>query len=73
MDVALLYPEVYELARFKKARKEFPPLGVLNLAAAIERDGHGVKVFPVSPGEAGIDLSGFQAVGSSLSSSARSG
>ena len=73
MNVALLYPEVYELARFKEARKEFPPLGVLNLAAAIERDGHLVKVFPVSPGEAGIDLSGFQAVGFSLSSSATVG
>jgi anaerobic magnesium-protoporphyrin IX monomethyl ester cyclase len=73
MNVALLYPEVYELARFKEARKEFPPLGVLNLAAAIERDGHLVKVFPVSPGAAGIDLSGFQAVGFSLSSSATVG
>jgi hypothetical protein len=70
MDVALLYPEVYEIARFKKVRKEFPPLGVLNLAAAIEEAGHDVTVFPVSPGNERIDLRGFAAVGFSLSASA---
>ena len=68
--VALLYPEVYEVARFRQARKEFPPLGVLQLAAAAETAGHDVQVFPVTPGDARRDLSGFQAIGFSLSSSA---
>lgn len=68
--VALLYPEVYEFAWFGQARKEFPPLGVLHLAAAAETAGHDVRVFAVIPGNPGRDLSGFQAVGFSLSSSA---
>jgi radical SAM superfamily enzyme YgiQ (UPF0313 family) len=68
--VALLYPEAYEFARFGQARKEFPPLGVLHLAAAAEAVGHEVRVFPVAPGNPGCDLSGFQAVGFSLSASA---
>jgi len=32
MRVALLYPEVYDMARFKDKRKEFPPFGVLYLS-----------------------------------------
>ena len=70
MDVALLYPEIYEMARFGAARKEFPPLGILNLAAAIEQAGHLVRVFPVSPGREALDLRGHEVVGFSLSSSA---
>lgn len=26
MKIALLYPEVYDMARFRERRKEFPPL-----------------------------------------------
>ncbi|GAB2923507.1 hypothetical protein GCM10022245_65550 [Streptomyces mayteni] len=33
MRVALVYPEVLDLARFKEKRREFPPFGVLYLAA----------------------------------------
>lgn len=33
MKVALLYPEVYDMARFKDKRKEFPPFGVLYLGS----------------------------------------
>jgi anaerobic magnesium-protoporphyrin IX monomethyl ester cyclase len=39
MKVALLYPEVYDMARFKDMRKEFPPFGVLYLAAVAEQAG----------------------------------
>ena len=49
MKVALLYPEVYDMARFKDKRKEFPPFGVLYLAAVIEQAGHGVAVEAVTP------------------------
>ena len=49
MRVALLYPEVYDMARFKDKRKEFPPFGVLYLAAVIEQAGHDVTVQAVTP------------------------
>jgi hypothetical protein len=49
------YPHVYELACFTDSRKGFPPLGVLNLAAAIGRDGHLVRVFPIAGGVTGWD------------------
>ena len=52
MRVALLYPEVYDMARFKDKRKEFPPFGVLYLAAVIEQAGHDVAVEAVSPAPA---------------------
>ncbi|MDQ1248186.1 MAG: Radical superfamily enzyme YgiQ family [Actinomycetota bacterium] len=70
MDVALLYPQIYDMARFGTTRKEFPPLGILNLAAAIEHAGHRVRVLPVSPGHESLDLRGYPVVGFSLSSSA---
>ena len=49
MKVALLYPEVYDMARFKEHRKEFPPFGVLYLAAVIEQAGHNVSIKKVTP------------------------
>ena len=73
MRVALVYPEVYDLARFREHRKEFPPFGPLYLAAVAEQAGHEVEVLKVSPGSEGLDLSGFDAVGFSLSSSATYG
>lgn len=68
--VALVYPEVYDLARFKERRKEFPPFGPLYLAAAAEAAGHEVAIFKVAPGAETLDLSGFDAVGYSVSASA---
>ena len=50
MRVVLLYPEVYDMARFKEKRKEFPPFGVLYLAAVAENAGHEVAVEAVTPG-----------------------
>lgn len=70
MRVALLYPDAYELARFGKLRKEFPPLGVLSLAAAAERDGHDVSMLNINGESKPYDLRSFDAVGFSLSSSA---
>ena len=73
MRVALLYPEVYDMARFKDKRKEFPPFGVLYLAAVIEQAGHDVAVEAVSPSRTRLDLSGYDAAGFSLASSATYG
>ncbi|MEO3807691.1 radical SAM protein [Sphaerisporangium sp. B11E5] len=73
MKVALLYPEVYDMARFKQQRKEFPPFGVLYLAAVAEHAGHHVEIRRVAPGHTSLDLTGFDAVGFSLASSATYG
>ncbi|WP_322777955.1 B12-binding domain-containing radical SAM protein [Frankia sp. Cas4] len=73
MRVVLLYPEVYDMARFAEQRKEFPPFGVLYLAAVMEDAGHDVAVRKVTPHEPDLDLSGFEAVGFSLASSATYG
>jgi anaerobic magnesium-protoporphyrin IX monomethyl ester cyclase len=73
MKVALLYPEVYDMARFKEHRKEFPPFGVLYLAAVIEEAGHTVAIRKVTPDDIELDLVDFDAVGFSLASSATYG
>jgi len=73
MRVALLYPEVYDMARFRERRREFPPFGVLYLAAVVENAGHEVAVFQVRPDALDLDLAGFEAVGFSLASSATYG
>jgi anaerobic magnesium-protoporphyrin IX monomethyl ester cyclase len=73
MKVALLYPEVYDMARFKDKRKEFPPFGVLYLAAVVENAGHEVAVEAVMPGRTRLDLTRYDAVGFSLASSATYG
>jgi radical SAM superfamily enzyme YgiQ (UPF0313 family) len=69
MKVVLLYPEVYDIARFKERRKEFPPFGVLYLAAVIERAGHSVSIQKVTPYVTELDLSDYDAIGFSLASS----
>ncbi|MGH2943678.1 MAG: B12-binding domain-containing radical SAM protein, partial [Solirubrobacteraceae bacterium] len=73
MRLALVYPEVYDLARFREGRREFPPFGPLYLAAVAEQAGHEVAIFKVSPGRETLDLASFDAVGYSLSSSATYG
>lgn len=73
MKIALLYPEVYDMARFKEKRKEFPPFGVLYLAAAAEHAGHIVKVEAVAQRRTRMNLTGYDAVGFSLASSATYG
>lgn len=73
MKVALLYPEVYDMARFKEHRKEFPPFGVLYLAAVVERAGHEVAIKKVTQARTKLKLEDFDAVGFSLASSATYG
>lgn len=73
MKVALLYPEVYDMARFKEHRKEFPPFGVLYLAAVVELAGHDVSIKKVTPRATCLELGDYDAVGFSLASSATYG
>ncbi len=73
MRVALVYPEVYDLARFKEKRKEFPPFGVLYLASVAQQAGHEVAIFKVTDQDWRLDLTGFEAVGFSIPSSATYG
>ncbi|MEU4233307.1 radical SAM protein [Nonomuraea sp. NPDC026600] len=73
MKVALLYPEVYDMARFRQERKEFPPFGVLYLAAVAEQAGHRIEIRTVAPDHTSLDLTGFDAIGFSLASSATYG
>lgn len=73
MKVALIYPEVLDLARFKEKRKEFPPFGVLYLAAVIEQQGIDVRIIKISPGNTDLNLRGFDAIGYTIPSSATYG
>jgi anaerobic magnesium-protoporphyrin IX monomethyl ester cyclase len=73
MRVVLLYPEVYDMARFRDKRKEFPPFGVLYLAAVMENSGHDVAIEAVTPSRTCLNLTGYDAVGFSLASSATYG
>lgn len=70
MKLAFIYPEVLEIARFKDKRKEFPPFGVLYLAAIADKHGCNVEIFPVSPRQTGLNLKGFDIVAFSIPSSA---
>lgn len=73
MKVAVVYPEVYDLARFKENRKEFPPFGVLYLSSVMELNGIEVKMFKISPQNTQLDLRAFDAVAFSIPSSATYG
>ena len=70
MKIALVYPEVYDIARFGKRRKEFPPFGVLYLATIVgAQSGMEVEVFSVDSTQVALDLSKFDAVAFSIPSS----
>lgn len=73
MKVAIIYPEVYDMARFKEQRKEFPPFGALYLASVIEQQGIEVKILKISPGNTVLDLTSFDAVAYTIPSSATYG
>lgn len=73
MKVAMVYPEVYDMARFHEKRKEFPPFGVMYLAAMMENHGIEVEIFGVSRERFVFDFRGFNAVGFSISASATFG
>jgi anaerobic magnesium-protoporphyrin IX monomethyl ester cyclase len=70
MRVALIYPEVYDLARFREGRKEFPPFGVLYLAAILRRDGFDVDLMAASQDDMATDLRAYEVIGVSVASSA---
>ena len=69
----VLYPEVYDMARYKEGRREFPPFGVLYLAPVISEAGHEVQIIKVTPENTRLDLQAFDAIGFSLASSATYG
>ncbi len=73
MKVAVIYPEVYDLARFREKRKEFPPFGVLYLAAVMEQKGIQVEILKVTPESVSLDLTRFDAIAFSIPSSATYG
>ena len=70
MKVAIVYPEVYDLARFKEKRKEFPPFGILYLAAILEKNGIEIKLFKAFSRKTMFDFRDFDAVAFSIPSSA---
>jgi radical SAM superfamily enzyme YgiQ (UPF0313 family) len=70
MKIALVYPEVYDLARFKEQRKEFPPFGILYLASFLEENHFEVSIFKISQGQTQHDFSGYDVIGFSIPSSA---
>ncbi|RLU82476.1 hypothetical protein CTZ27_29530 [Streptomyces griseocarneus] len=73
MHVALVYPEVLDLARFKEKRKEFPPFGVLYLAAVAQEAGHEVTITKVTQGDHTRDFTDADAVAFTIPSSATYG
>lgn len=70
MKVVLVYPEVYDLARFEEQRKEFPPFGVLYLAAFLEKNHFNVNIFKISQNNTQCDFRDYDVVGFSIPSSA---
>lgn len=73
MKVALVYPEVYDLAHFKEQRKEFPPFGVLYLAALLEENNIKVSIFKICKSNTQCDFRNYDIVGFSIPSSATYG
>lgn len=73
MKVALVYPEVYDLARFKEQHKEFPPFGVLYLAAFLEENNIEASILKISEDKAQCDFRSYDVVGFSIPSSAAYG
>jgi radical SAM superfamily enzyme YgiQ (UPF0313 family) len=70
MRVAVVYPEVLDMARYRELRKEFPPFGALYIAAALESAGHSVQVFKLSPESLEFDFRDFDVIALSISASA---
>ncbi len=73
LRIAMVYPEVFDLARFNEKRKEFPPFGVMYLSSMMENAGHSVDVYPISKDNFKLNLSSYDAVGFSIPSSATLG
>ncbi|MFA7059444.1 MAG: radical SAM protein [Pedobacter sp.] len=69
MKVAFVSPEYYDIAHFGVKRKEIPPFGVLYLAAVVENLGIEVVIHRVSNENYSLDLTDFDVVGFTISSS----
>ncbi|MFO7807443.1 MAG: radical SAM protein [Candidatus Moraniibacteriota bacterium] len=70
MKVAIIYPEVYDIARFGRKRKEFTPFGVLYLATILNlQSGVEVEIFAVESKNDFLDLTEFDVVAFSIPSS----
>jgi len=69
MKIAFVYPEIYEIAKFGTRRKEFPPFGVMYLAASVEQVGIEVKLLKISSEKTTIDFQEFDIVAFSTPSS----
>jgi anaerobic magnesium-protoporphyrin IX monomethyl ester cyclase len=70
MRVAVVYPEVLDMARYRERRKEFPPFGALYIAATLEQAGHAVDVSKLTPEAIEHDFRAFDIVAFSISASA---
>lgn len=69
MKVALVYPEVYDLARYKNRRKEFPPFGILYLAAYLEINNFDVEIIKINESNMRCNFKDFDVIGFSIPSS----
>lgn len=68
--MALVYVNSYEIARKKEKRKEFPPFGVMYLAASVlEEPGWKVDIKVIDENNYKLDLSEYDVVGFSIVSS----
>ena len=75
LKIALLYPDVYDMARFNEERKEFPPFGAMYLASVLADQGHEVDLFNITGKleHDARDLTAYDTVGYSISSSVTMG
>ena len=69
MKIALIYPEVYDIARFYGKRKEFPPFGILYLASILENNNFNIQLFTVDANNTKLDLRDFDVIAFSIPSS----
>ena len=69
MKIAMVFPEVYDFARFYGKRKEFPPFGVLYLSAIFENIGCEVRIFTANPDKFIFNFEQFDVVAFSIPSS----
>lgn len=69
MKIAFISPEYYDIAHFGVKRKEIPPFGMLYLAAVVESLGIEVVIHRVSNESFTLDLTDFDVIGFSISSS----
>ncbi len=66
--IAFVYAKTYEIAHYGKKRKEFPPFGVMYLAAAVRQNClHWVPVIiPIEDGSIDIDVKAYDVIAFSV-------